>query len=42
MSRDAVLRHVSELTSVLKRKDPFCEGNRGALIATIKLMMHPE
>lgn len=41
-SRDAVLRHVSELTSALKRKDPLCQGNRGALIARIHLMMHPE
>lgn len=41
-SRDVVLRHVSELTSALKRKDPLCHGNRGALIARITLMMHPQ
>lgn len=40
--RDAVLRHVSELTSVLKRKDPLCRGNRGALTARINVMVHPE
>lgn len=33
---------VSELNSVLKRKDLFCQENRGALIARINLMMHPE
>lgn len=33
---------VSELNSVLKRKDLFCQENRGALIARINLTMHPE